>query len=60
MKFGRDLWVVAAIVLLLFCILQQALMGNAMAKLEARLTEIYETAQQQGGWIFIEEFKEDK
>ena len=60
MKWGRDFFVVLSIVLALGLILQMALMGNAMKKLEDRLTEIYETAQQQGGWIFIEEFKEDK
>lgn len=44
---------VTAITLLLVCVLQQALMGNAMKKLEDALTEIEETAQLQGGWVFI-------
>lgn len=53
MKWGKDFWVVASITLLLVCILQQALMGNAMNMLIDRITEIEEVAGQQGGWVYF-------
>lgn len=51
---SRDFWAVAAIVLLLFAIMQQAVMGNALARLEAVLEEIYQQAEEGGGWVLIE------
>ena len=54
MKWGKDFWVVLSVTLLLVCILQQALMGNAMKKLENKITEIEAMAQQNYGWVYIE------
>jgi hypothetical protein len=53
-KWGKDFWVVLSVTLLLMCILQQALMGSAMKKLESKITEIEAMAQQNYGWVYIE------
>jgi hypothetical protein len=59
---SRDFYKVAAIVLALAVVLQQAILGNALLKLEAVITEIEQMAEQQGdeqgGWVFIELRKE--
>lgn len=55
---GKDFFVVLSVVLGLGLILTLAMAGNTQKKLEDKLDEIYETSQKQGGWIFIEEFKE--
>ena len=55
---SKDFYKVAAIVLTLGLVLQQAILGNAVRKLEAVITEIEQLAAQQGdeqgGWVFIE------
>ena len=58
MKWGKDFWIVCCVVLALACVLQQAILGNALSKLEAVITDIELLAEQQGnengGWVFIE------
>lgn len=60
---SRDFYRVAAIVLAMAVVLQQAILGNALLRLEAVITEIEQMAEQQGdekgGWVFIE-LREDK
>ena len=59
---SRDFYKVATIALALAAILQQAILGNALSKLEAVIAEIELMAEQQGdengGWVFIELRKE--
>lgn len=50
---SRDFLVVAVIVLVLGLILQQAILGHAVQVLEEKLDEIYENAEQNGGWVLI-------
>jgi len=52
-RWGRDFWVVAWITLALWHILTVALMGNAMNRLIAEITEIEEVAIQQSGWVYF-------
>lgn len=59
---SRDFYKVSAIVLAMAVVLQQAILGNALLRLEAVITEIEQMAEQQGdekgGWVFIELRKE--
>ena len=51
---SKDFWVVTTMVLALAFILQQATMGNALRKLEDKISEIEEIAGQNFGWVYIE------
>ena len=53
-EWGKDFWVVLSITLLLMCVLQQAMMGNAINRLKDKISEIEEMAQQNYGWVYIE------
>jgi hypothetical protein len=61
---SRDFYKVATLVLAMAVVLQQAVLGNALLKLEAVITEIEQLAEQQGddkgGWVFIELNRKDK
>tara|TARA_R110000824_G_C14963868_1_gene652323 strand:- start:442 stop:624 length:183 start_codon:yes stop_codon:yes gene_type:complete len=59
MKWGRDVYMVLSMVLALGLILQTAMDGIAIKKLEKRLEIIYEQAATGNGWVHIQ-FEEDE
>ena len=59
MKWGRDFYMVLSMVLALGLILQIAIDGIAIKKLDKRLEIIYEQAATGNGWVHIR-FEEDE